>query len=160
MTKAKRVRYHHITKEERFKIESYVEDNIGVREIARRLLRSPGTISEEIRQGRKRKGTYLARKIHRTVQERKSKANARPVRIKAGGALEAHIIKRLKRYWSPEQISGRLRRENHGKTVVCYETIYEYIDDDHSGLKKYLRCQKGKWRRKKGTKQRKKQCIS
>lgn len=158
MTKAKRVPYHHITKEERFKIESYLEDNIGVREIARRLSRSPSTISTEIRQGRKRRpATYAARAVDRHVRKRKSSANTRFTRIPRGSVLETQIVSKLKLYWSPEQIAGRLQLENHGKTIVCHQTIYDYIYTSHPELKKYLRCRKGKWRRKRGTKQREKQ---
>lgn len=157
MTKAKRVPYHHITKEERFKIESYLEDNIGVREIARRLSRSPGTISEEIRQKRKRRNVYVANRIDRAVRQRTSAANTRPVCIQRGSVLETHIVSKLKLYWSPEQIAGRLRRENNGKTVVCHETIYHYIYTVHPELKKYLRCTKGKYRRRYGTNIREKQ---
>jgi len=157
MTRSPRVRYHHITKEERIKIESYLEDDIGVREIARRLSRSPSTISEEIRQKKKRKVVYRAGEVDRQVRERKSQANTRTVRIESGGTLETYIISKLKLYWSPEQIAGRLKRENHNKAVVCHQTIYAYIYNHHPELKKYLRCQKGKWRRKRGTKQRRKQ---
>lgn len=157
MTKAPGVRYHHITKEERIKIESYLEDDIGLREIARRLSRSPSTISEEIRQKRKRRGVYRAGEVDRRVRQRKSKANSRSRRIERGSTLEAHIISKLKLYWSPEQIAGRLKREHRKKTVVCHQTIYAYMYDVHPELKKYLRCQKGRWRRKRGTKQRRKQ---
>lgn len=157
MTRTSRVRYQHITKEERIKIESYLEDDIGVREIARRLSRSPSSISEEIKQRRKRRGVYNAKEADKRSRERKSKANTRLVRIERGSTLEAHIISKLKLYWSPEQIAGRLKRGNNKKTVVCHQTIYAYIYDVRPELKKYLRCQKGKWRRKRGTKQRRKQ---
>jgi IS30 family transposase len=38
--------------------------------------------------------------------------------------LKQYILKHLKMFWSPEQIAGRLRKQN---IVVCHETIYQYI---------------------------------
>ena len=61
--------------------------------------------------------------------------------------LRIYIIKKLKLFWSPEQIAGKLRRDGF---VVCHETIYQYIIR-HKKLKKYLRCQKGRYRRRHGT---------
>jgi IS30 family transposase len=58
-----------------------------------------------------------------------------------------------KRYWSPEQIAGRLQKLR-GHTVVCHETIYQYIYNQRSDLKEYLRC-KTKYRRRYGSNQRK-----
>ena len=56
-----------------------------------------------------------------------------------------HLIdSKLSLKWSPDQISGWLRREND--TLISYETIYQYIwRDKHSGgqLYQYLR-RKGK----------------
>jgi IS30 family transposase len=40
--------------------------------------------------------------------------------------LREHVLSRLKQGWSPEQVSGRLAREN-GKQVISYETIYRFI---------------------------------
>jgi len=40
--------------------------------------------------------------------------------------------------WSPEQIAGRLRKHNHGQTIICPETIYRYIYSSQ-GRKENLR---------------------
>jgi transposase, IS30 family len=41
--------------------------------------------------------------------------------------------------------------------IVCHETIYQYIYNQKPDLKKYLRCRKGKYRRRYGTRIREKQ---
>ena len=69
------------------------------------------------------------------------------------------MIKKMRKYWSPEQIAGRL------KTVYPYDktkhigkdSIYKYIYNQRKDLVKYLRCQKGKYRRRYGTRIREKQ---
>ena len=78
-------------------------------------------------------------------------ANQRFRKIESYPWLEEEIEEKLKLYWSPEQIAGRLRREL-GRTIICHETIYQYLYHQRRDLKKYLRCQKGKYRRRYGTK--------
>jgi len=56
----------------------------------------------------------------------------------------------VKQYHSPEQIAGRLKREE--VTQISHETIYQMIYSDHAGVReyqKYLRQGRGK-RRKRG----------
>jgi len=60
------------------------------------------------------------------------------------------------RHWSPEQVAGKLKR-NRGETVICHETIYQWIYQEKPQLKQYLKCRKGKYRRKRGTAKREKQ---
>ena len=74
-----------------------------------------------------------------------------------GSPVATAVIKGIKRYWSPEQVAGRLKRRYRGKTVVCHETIYRYLYADARELLPYLRCQKGKYRRRRGTRTRAKQ---
>jgi len=61
------------------------------------------------------------------------------------GALLRTVTRMLKEHQSPEQIAGVLG------TVVA-STIYRYIKERAPHLKKYLRSQKGKYRRRYGTK--------
>lgn len=68
--------------------------------------------------------------------------------------VRCYIIRKLKLYWSPEQIAGRLRAR-HKKTIICQETIYQWIYKDRPDLKQYLRSQKGKYRRRHGSNNRK-----
>ena len=69
------------------------------------------------------------------------------------GALLRKVISLLKEHYSPEQIAGVL--EQRESTIVT-STIYRYIKERAPHLKKFLRSQKGKYRRKRGTKKREK----
>jgi IS30 family transposase len=57
--------------------------------------------------------------------------------------LRTYIVCRLKEGWSPEQISGRLRRKK-SKYTVCHETIYRYIYKKNNRLYRYLPYKKPK----------------
>ena len=65
------------------------------------------------------------------------------------------FLKNLKKYLSPEQLSGKLKRET--KKILSHETIYKWIYKKRPKLQKYLRCQKGQWKRRRGSKKRAKQ---
>jgi IS30 family transposase len=69
------------------------------------------------------------------------------------GALLRMVIKLLREHYSPEQIAGSLLEK--GESIVA-STIYRYIKERAPHLKKYLRSQKGQYRRKRGTKVREK----
>jgi transposase, IS30 family len=69
------------------------------------------------------------------------------------GALLRMVVKELKQHRSPEQIAGVLGHS-------CASTIYRYIDERAPHLKQYLRSQKGKYRRRRGTRVREKKWES
>ena len=94
-------------------------------------------------------GKYLPSVAKRLSKERKTH---RKKKIENDRVLKKYILDKLKLYWSPEQIAGRLRKEN---IVIVHETIYGYIIR-HKKLKEVLRCQKGKHRRRHGTVKREK----
>jgi IS30 family transposase len=55
--------------------------------------------------------------------------------------LRALIIEKLKAYWSPEQIAGRLLADGVSLVRICAETIYRFIygkEDYGLGLYRYL----------------------
>jgi len=82
---------------------------------------------------------------------KRRKAAKQPNRkIENDARLRRHIIGKLKRLWSPEQIAGRLRRIR-GSTVVCAETIYTFVYVTRPDLVRYLRRQKNKYRKKRGS---------
>lgn len=117
-------------------------DNIAVmvgagtskREIGRLLGFDHTTIGREIK--RNRWGdTYVAIHAQAVTDDRKQTAGKRyPLK---DPLTQAYVIKHLRWGWSPEQISGRLKRRNGGHTVICPETIYAFIyapDNKHLEL--------------------------
>lgn len=124
-----------------------------MREIARELHRSPSTISSEIANNRiwdRDKYVYDPISAQDEHERRKSKAGKRdPLKNKW---VYQYVIDHLQLGWTPEQISGRLKREHPliKSRTVGVETIYRYIydpinKDDH--LWEYL--PRGQKKRKK-----------
>jgi len=96
------------------------------REIARRLGRSPSTVSREAARNGCR-GTYRALAAQAQTEARA----ARPKQAKLAGnaGLRAWVQARLEQKWSPEQISRRLAAEfpDRLEMRVSHETIYQSI---------------------------------
>ena len=135
--------YKHFTRDDRIKLSVLLKTDVRRKEIGRILNKDEVSIWREIKRN-SINGKYLPSVAKKLSKERKTH---RRKRIENDEWLKKYILKKLKLYWSPEQIAGRLRRE---KIVIVHETIYGYIIR-HKKLKKYLRCQKGKYRRRHGT---------
>ncbi|OHA27021.1 MAG: hypothetical protein A3D52_00985 [Candidatus Taylorbacteria bacterium RIFCSPHIGHO2_02_FULL_44_36] len=137
------MRYKHFSKDDRVKLAVLLRTKTKRKEIGRILNKDPVSVWREIKRG-SAGGKYLPLLAGRKAKERKTH---RKRRIENDERLKKYVLEKLKLYWSPEQIAGRLRRKD---IIICHETIYGYIIR-HQKLKKYLRCKKGKYRRRHGT---------
>lgn len=108
---------------ERQLIGLWLQNGHKIREIARQLQRSVSSVSEEIKRNGDSTG-YHAVSAQVRSEKRISKSQSKKA-LKKDWIIQ-YIISKLRCGWSPEQIAGRLKRE-HGKTIVCHETIYRYI---------------------------------
>lgn len=141
--------YKHFTRDDRVRLAVLTKTGATKEEIGRMLDKDTVSIWREIKRG-STSGKYFPSSAERKRKERRTRANQEQRKIENDPVLRTYIIEKLKLYWSPEQIAGRLRRRN---IIICHETIYGYIIR-HKKLKKYLRCQKGRYRRRHGTKRR------
>lgn len=141
--------YTHFTRDDRVKLSVLLKTGAEREEIGPILNKDPVSIWREIKRG-SRSGKYLPGLAGKEAKERKTH---RKRRIENDGCLKKYVLEKLQLCWSPEQIAGRLRRKG---TIVCHETIYGYIMR-RKKLRKYLRCRKGKYRRRHGTVLREKQ---
>jgi IS30 family transposase len=119
-------------------------------EIARTLGKHPSAVSRHVREYGGRAG-YDAHEVRRRKRMKRIAAMESIRAIK--GELLRFVIRELKDHKSPEQISGILARK---KIILAVSTIYRYLNERAPHLKKYLRSQKGKYRRRRHTKQREK----
>ncbi len=140
--------YKHFTRDDRVRLAILIKTKLDREEIGRILNKDAVSIWREINRN-SIKGKYLSSIA--STETRKRRGHRRK-KIENNPWLKKYILKKLKLYWSPEQIAGRLRKEN---IVICHETIYGYIIR-HKKLKKYLRCQKGSHRKRHGTLKREK----
>lgn len=122
---------------ERVKIADYLRDGIIVTEIARRLKRSPATISREInRNADPVTGLYHPHAAQRAAVERRRRG--RDYKLADGTELHRFVADRLAKRWSPEQISHATVNEfpDRPEIHVCVETIYQAIYRPDSSLRR------------------------
>ena len=135
-----------LTLSEREEISRGLVSGNSVREIAATLNRSPSTISREI----KRNGGYDDYRATQAEQAAWDRAH-RPKKCKLAchPMLKHMVVTKLKRNWSPKQISGWLKRtypkQEHKQ--VSHETIYRSLYIQARGVLKkelqlYLRTQR------------------
>jgi IS30 family transposase len=131
--------YHQLTSEERYTIAALRKERKSTGQIARELGRHRSTIWREVsRNSSRHDGGY---RPFRAVEM----ASGRRSRSRRGlnfSAWQLHLVEEnLKQGWSPEQISGRLKR--NGAFTISHETIYRYVWGDKSEggeLWRNLRC--------------------
>lgn len=119
-------------------------------EIARTIGKDVSSVSRHVAEYGGR-DEYDAREVRRR-KKMKRIAAMESTRVVLGPLLR-FIIKELKQHKSPEQIAGVLARK---KKPIAPSTIYRYLNERAPHLKKYLRSQKGNYRRRRGTKKREK----
>ena len=134
--------YTQLTHIQRYQIYALKKALKSQKTIAQIVGVHPSTISRELRRNKGMRG-YRPRQAHQFDSHRK----ARPcVRIDRAHRLEVERL--LKLYWSPQQISNRLRAE-HGFRI-SHEWIFQYIYRDKQVgdvLYRYLCCQKRRRKR-------------
>ena len=98
-----------------------------MRAIARRLGRSPSTISRELARTSDRAGGYRATRAHALAYVRASRS--KPSKLATNMILGRKVENDLQKHYSPEQIVGRLRQEfPHDQEMrVSHETIYQSL---------------------------------
>lgn len=118
--------YHQITAAERYTLGVLRRQGLSSAAIARALGRHRSTIGRELRRNATRHdGCYRHDKAQSYALTRRSWAR-RNQRFDA--TAWALVRARLAEWWSPEQISGRLRQE--GQLSISHETIYRYVWED------------------------------
>lgn len=139
-----------ITNDQRNEIYALKRAGHKQKDIARLLHKHPSAISRELERNKSDSGKYLARGAKLKTKARRIKANERFKKVEHDTNLRKYIVKKLKKYSSPEQIAGQWNR-SHSSQKIGKDTIYKFIYEKRKDLVTYLRCQKGKYRRRYGT---------
>ena len=112
---------------ERLKIADLLGFGWSLRKIAAELGRSPSTIKRELDRHRDDQGRYLPHTADHTARQRRRRPRA--PKLAANDRLRRLVQRKLNRYWSPDEISGWLRR-THPDNVqlrISAETIYRAL---------------------------------
>lgn len=128
---------------EREEISRGVEAGLSASAIARSLNRAASTVTRELKRCGGRRAYRAWRGEVRFVQKARRPKSAK---LASNDALRAKVEEGLANFWSPEQISRRLRLEFEGEPLmhVSHETIYQSLYVQGRGalraeLKRHLR---------------------
>ncbi|MFW5471669.1 IS30 family transposase, partial [Knoellia sp. CPCC 206435] len=120
--------YRRLSFAEREDIAIWSAQKVGVREIARRLGRSPGTVSKELaRNGGAARVPYRASTANHRAEDRARRP--KPARLATNLRLRREVQAGLEENRSPEQIAGRLRLDfpDEPEMRVSHESIYQAL---------------------------------
>jgi IS30 family transposase len=90
------------------------------------LKRSPSSISREIRRNQVASGFYIDEFADKKSKSRRSVDRPRVLHRQKTAAAKGYILEKLHFSWTPDEISGRMRREKQ-PFYACPETIYKFI---------------------------------
>ena len=134
--------YHQLTQGQRYQIYALKKTGHTNTEIAEVIGVNKSTVGRELRRNRGGRG-YRPQQAQQMALERRAKAKPR-ICAKTWAVVE----KLLRQEWSPEQISGRLKKEQ--KICISHEWIYQHVLADQrvgGDLYQHLRCQKKRRKR-------------
>jgi len=152
--------HKHITSFQRNELSALLRAGLKQKDIAKLLNKTPSAICQELKRNKADTQTgYSARVAKENTRERRIEANKRFRKIENNEWIRRYIVRKTKKYWSPDQIAGRIEKKwpDEKSRHIGKDSIYEFIYSERKDLVKYLRCQKGKYRRRYGTRIREKQ---
>ncbi len=136
--------YRRVTLEHRIQIGALIGIK-GIPEIARRLGFHKSTLYREIKRNRD-SGAYDSKSANLLYLARYSRCRRRR---KIVGRLETSVIEKIKEGWSPDEVSGRFKRE--GLASISRETVYNFVRSKrctqiefYKGLRKFGRMKSGR----------------
>ena len=116
--------YSQLTQEKRYHVYGLLKAGNTQQSIAEEIGVHKSTVSREIQRNSGQKG-YRPKQAHEMATQRQAEASKK---IKMTPELIAKIEEKIKMDWSPEQISGRLWRDEG--ISISHETIYQHIKED------------------------------
>jgi transposase, IS30 family len=130
----KKKKWKHFSVYERTKIECWLKLKQSVREIARQLKRSPGSVSREINKNKTNR--YRPENAHEKALKNRKQRGKR--NLLKNELILGYVEEALKDGWSPELISLRIKIDTPFE--ISHEAIYQYIysEDADKDLRKYL----------------------
>ncbi len=125
MQKKKR-KFKHLTDSDRNEIEILLNKGYEQKEIAKALHCNPSTISRERKKRKRKNGYYDAKTAEHKAGIKRSNSKYQGMKIERETELKAHIITELKKRRSPNEISGRLKKDN-AKMQISTDAIYKWL---------------------------------
>lgn len=114
--------YTQLSMRERCLLTTFLAMNLSISTLSQRMGRHRSTLYRELKRNRNA-GRYQPGAADAKAKERHPKAANK---LRENETLNHYVVEGLKKGWSPEQISGRMKRERQ-PFYACAESIYRYI---------------------------------
>ncbi len=118
--------YRHFTLEERRTLFRLLNAKLPIKEIAGQLGRHRSTIYREIARNEFREVKQYRGYYPVTAEDSARRRRRRQRKLVRDPRLRSHVVEKLKLWWSPEQIAGRLKLAGE-VGCLCHETIYQFV---------------------------------
>ena len=147
------MKYQHLQKSTRMEISILLNKGYSLRDISRTLEYNPSSISREINNNGGR-DNYDPLKAQHNAYKKRRYSKYQGMKINEDIELQQYVETRIKDCWTPEEIAGKLKADNHDKSVISAKSIYKYLYSPYGQyLCNYLPLKRFKPRkRKKGKK--------
>lgn len=114
--------YHHLKEKDRLRIYELLLEGHSIQAIAKGLGFHKSTLYRELNRNSSKLGYRPDFASHQYFMRRRKRKG----KIEGNVSLAQTIKERLEEGWSPEQIAGRLKKEQQ-KHIISHESIYAYI---------------------------------
>jgi transposase, IS30 family len=122
-----RERFRHLVAKDRDRIHALYGYGHSQKDVARVLGVNPGTISRELARYGRKTCRYSASQAQRDANLKRLHSKRPGMKIEANITLKLHVISELKKLRSPDEISGRLKRDGSAScigTAAIYKWLY------------------------------------
>jgi len=123
---AKREKFRHLRQADRDRIEAMVDRGLEQKDIAKVLDVSPSCICREVKNFKKKDGTYNATRAEQKAAEKRRHSKYQGMKIESDYELRKRIITELKQKQSPDGIAGRMKEEKYSPRVSA-DAIYRWL---------------------------------
>lgn len=117
--------YNHFTKNERNELSILLKKGYSCRDIGKAIHKNPSSIGREIKKNSVN-GAYDPEKANHKAYVKRKYSKYQGMKITERGWLERYVKDKLSRYWTPEEIAGRLELER-GEPVITFKSIYKWL---------------------------------
>lgn len=120
------MKHTHLQEDERLQIKILKDKGYSNREIAEALGRDHTSVGREISRN-KTKGEYDPRAAKLKARNRRNCSKYQGMKVESHPNLRGYIIRRLKLFWTPEEISGRLKTADTHLPYISGKGIYKWL---------------------------------
>lgn len=118
--------YRHFSQSDRDEISILLKKGYSHRNIAEAIGKNHSSVSREINKNSRINGVYDPKWANLKAYKKRRNSKYQGMKISENNRLETETAQGLVSGWSPEEIAGRLKYLNRGRTVISAKSIYKF----------------------------------